>query len=194
MNKTMTNDKQTTTEGAAISVQRLVIMAVFVAMTFVVTTYINVRIPFLAANGGLVHLGNVPVFVAAAVFGKKEGTVTGAFGLGLFDLLNGLFDLLSEWAIWAPFTFVICGLIGFTYGLITKGKYETRGISFQIAAVVAAVVIKVVGYYIAEVIIYGKLLAPAASIPGNIVQIVVAGIIAIPITVAIQKAMRATKN
>lgn len=66
-----------------------------------------------------------------------------------------------------------CGLIGFTYGLITKGKYETRGISFQIAAVVAAVVIKVVGYYIAEVIIYGKLLAPAASIPGNIVQIVV---------------------
>ena len=33
MNKTMTNDKQTTTEGAAISVQRLVIMAVFVAMT-----------------------------------------------------------------------------------------------------------------------------------------------------------------
>ena len=55
----MTNDKQTTTEGAAISVQRLVIMAVFVAMTFVVTTYINVRIPFLAANGGLVHLGNV---------------------------------------------------------------------------------------------------------------------------------------
>ena len=51
MNKTMTNDKQTTTEGAAISVQRLVIMAVFVAMTFVVTTYINVRIPFLAAKG-----------------------------------------------------------------------------------------------------------------------------------------------
>ena len=187
MNKTMTNDKQTTTEGAAISVQRLVIMAVFVAMTFVVTTYINVRIPFLAANGGLVHLGNVPVFVAAAVFGKKEGAVTGAFGLGLFDLLNG-------WVAWAPFTFVICGLIGFTYGLITKGKYEKRGISFQIAAVVAAVVIKVVGYYIAEVIIYGKLLAPAASIPGNIVQIVVAGIIAIPITVAIQKAMRATKN
>ena len=140
-------------------VQRLVIMAVFVAMTFVVTTYINVRIPFLAANGGLVHLGNVPVFVAAAVFGKRRSGYR-AFGLGLFDLLNG-------WVAWAPFTFVICGLIGFTYGLITKGKYETRGISFQIAAVVAAVVIKVVGYYIAEVIIYGKLSRTAASIPGK---------------------------
>lgn len=186
MNKTMTKDKQVA-EGTAISVQSLVIMAVFVAMTFVVTTYINVRIPFLAANGGLVHLGNVPVFVAAAVFGKKEGAVTGAFGLGLFDLLNG-------WVAWAPFTFVICGLIGFTYGLITKGKSGTRGIGYQVAAVVAAVVIKVVGYYIAEVIIYGKLLAPVASIPGNIVQIVVAGIIAIPITVAIQKAMRTAKN
>ena len=37
--------------------------------------------------------------------------------------------------------------------------------------------IKVVGYYIAEVVIYGNPLAPVASIPGNLVQIGVAAVI-----------------
>lgn len=185
MSKSMVKEQKTTIiagereENAFLPVQTLVIMAVFVAMTFVVTTYINIRIPFIPANGGLVHLGNVPVFVAAAIFGKKEGAVTGALGLGLFDLLNG-------WVAWAPFTFVICGLIGFTYATIVK---ERTSIIFQILAVVVAVIIKVGGYYIAEGIIYGNWIAPAASIPGNIVQITVAGIIAIPITVAIRKAV-----
>ena len=40
-----------------------------------------------------------------------------------------------------------------------------------------ACIIKVVGYYIAEGIIYGNWLAPAASIPGNLVQIGVAAVI-----------------
>lgn len=160
-------------------IQKMVIAAVFIALTFVITTYINVRIPFIPANGGLVHLGNVPVFIAAVMFGKRIGAITGAVGLGLFDLLNG-------WVSWAPFTFLICGLIGYAYGLITQ-KHKT--IFFQIVAVLAAVLIKIAGYYIAEGIIYGNWIAPAASIPGNIVQIVVAGIIAVPLTVAIRKVM-----
>ena len=34
----------------------------------------------------------------------------------------GLFDLLSPWAIWAPFTLVIVGLMGFVVGLISEKK------------------------------------------------------------------------
>ena len=75
-------------------------------------------------------------------------------------------------------------------GLITKGKYETRGISFQIAAVVAAVVIKVVGYYIAEVIIYHNLFAPVASIPGNLVQIGTAAVIVLICVEQLRKVLR----
>lgn len=37
------------------------------------------------------------------------------------------------------------------------------------------------GYYIAEGFIYGNWIAPATSIPGNLVQIGVAAIIVIPI-------------
>ena len=161
------------------SLQEMVITAVFIALTFVVTTYINVKIPFIPANGGLVHLGNVPVFVAAAIFGKRSGALTGAIGLGLFDLLNG-------WVSWAPFTFVICGVIGLAYGWISEKK---KTFAFQILAVLAAIVIKVAGYYVAEGLIYGNWIAPAASILGNVVQITAAGVIAVPVIMAIRKAL-----
>lgn len=34
----------------------------------------------------------------------------------------GLFDLLSGWTLWAPFTFVIVGLMGFTVGKLTENE------------------------------------------------------------------------
>lgn len=163
-----------------VDIQWMVMTALFIALTYVITGYINIRIPFLAANGGLVHLGNVPVFVAAALYGRKSAALSGAIGMGLFDLTCG-------WVAWAPFTFVICGLIGWIYGLITE-KHSSKG--FLIVGVFAALLIKIVGYYLAEGLIYGNWIAPAASIPGNVVQILVAGVIAIPLILALKKMMR----
>ena len=45
------------------SVQFLTVTAVFVALTYIFTAFINVRLP-IAANGGLIHLGNVPLFLS----------------------------------------------------------------------------------------------------------------------------------
>ena len=74
----------------------LVINALFIALTLVATWLINIRLPFMG-SGGLIHLGNVPLFVAAMLFGRKTGAIAGAFGMGLFDLMSG-------WTAWAPFT------------------------------------------------------------------------------------------
>ena len=49
----------------------LVINALFIALTLVATMFINIRLPIMG-NGGLIHLGNVPLFVAALVFGRKQ--------------------------------------------------------------------------------------------------------------------------
>ena len=51
------------------SVQFLTITAAFVALTYIFTAFINVKLP-IAANGGLIHLGNVPLFIGAILFGK----------------------------------------------------------------------------------------------------------------------------
>lgn len=50
----------------------LVINALFIALTLVATMFINIKLPIMG-NGGLVHLGNVPLFIAALVYGKKQG-------------------------------------------------------------------------------------------------------------------------
>ena len=54
-------------------------------------------------------------------------------------------------------------------------------------AIIPACFIKVAGYYIAEVLLYGNLIAPLGSIPGNVMQIAVAGIIVIPVVDKLKK-------
>lgn len=148
------------------NIKFITITAVFIALTYVFTAFVNIRLP-IAANGGLVHLGNVPLFIGAIIFGKKTGAIAGGVGMGLFDLLSG-------WTAWAPFTFIIVALMGFAVGAITE---KHHGIGFDALAIGVACIIKVVGYYIAEVILFSNWLAPVTSIPGNLVQIGVAAVI-----------------
>ena len=160
----------------------LVVDALFIALTFVATWLINIRLPFVG-SGGLIHLGNVPLFVAAMLFGKKTGAIAGAFGMALVDLMSG-------WTAWAPFTFVIVGCMGFTVGLIAEKKPFKSMMVNNIVSVILAIIIKIVGYYFAEVILYGNWILPFGSIPGNIVQVGVAGII---VLVFIQKLRQIVK-
>jgi uncharacterized membrane protein len=158
--------------------QILVINALFVALTLVATMFINLKLP-IAGNGGLIHLGNVPLFIAAFVFGRKTGAIAGAFGMGLFDLISG-------WTIWAPFTFIIVGAMGYVAGLIAEKVPGKRAVVYSIA-VIAALLIKIVGYYFAEVVLYGNWIAPFGSIPGNVLQVVFAGIVVVPLVARIKK-------
>ena len=159
----------------------LVIHSLFIALTLVATMFINIRLPIMG-NGGLIHLGNVPLFVAALVFGKKTGAIAGAFGMALFDLISG-------WTLWAPFTFVIVGAMGYVAGLISE-KMPGKKVLVYTVAVVAALMIKVVGYYFTEVILYSSWVLPFGSIPGNVMQVAIAGIIVVPIVGRLKKNAR----
>lgn len=158
----------------------MVISALLIALVFVATRFINIRLP-IAVNGGLVHLGNAMLFVAAIVFGGKKGAIAGAFGMGLFDLL-------SEWAIWAPATFIIRGIMGYIIGTMANSK-DRNGKKFlwNIAGIVLAAIWMVMGYYVAEGILYGNWIAPLTSIPGNITQLIIGAIIGIPLAAALKK-------
>ncbi len=155
--------------------RKLTINAMCIALTFIATAFINIRLPIMA-NGGLIHLGNVPLFLAAMIFGKKTGAIAGALGMGLFDLISG-------WTAWAPFTFIIVGIMGYVVGKISEKNTPL----WYFIAIIAALIIKIVGYYIAEMILYSNCIAPIASIPGNVVQVVTAGIIVLPIITALKK-------
>lgn len=173
------NTKETAVNKNSLSVSEIAITGVCIALTFIATGFINIRLP-IAANGGLVHLGNVPLFLAAIIYGKRTGAFAGSFGMALFDLMGG-------WVLWAPFTFVTVGLMGFTVGAITE---KHHGFRWNVLAIAAACVIKIVGYYIAEGIIYGNWVAPALSIPGNLVQVGVAAVLVLPIAEVVRRAIQ----
>jgi uncharacterized membrane protein len=174
MNSTVLTTETTKTRA-------LVINALFIALTLVATMFINIKLPIMG-NGGLIHLGNVPLFIAALVYGKKTGAIAGAFGMGLFDLISG-------WVLWAPFTFIIVGVMGYVAGLISE-KVPGKGVLVNTLAVVIALIIKVVGYYFTEVILFSSWVLPFGSIPGNVLQVVIAGIIVVPIVGRLKRTIK----
>lgn len=154
--------------------------ALLTALVFVATAFINIRLPIIA-SGGLVHLGTVMLFITAIVFGKEKGAVAGAVGMAIFDLSSG-------WALWAPFTFVVRGIMGYMVGAITWRKNrDGNNLMINIFAIILSGVWMIVGYYITEGILYGNWLTPVASIPGNVTQIVIGLILGLPISKILKK-------
>ncbi|MDF2858535.1 MAG: transporter component [Neobacillus sp.] len=158
----------------------LILTAMLIALVFVATFFLNIRLP-IAANGGLVHLGTAMLFIASILFGPKKGAMAGAIGMGLFDLVSG-------WTLWAPFTFVVRGLQGYIVGKIawSNGRNGTS-VVFNLLGIILSVPVMLAGYYVCEGVLYGSWIAPLASIPGNLTQIVVGICIAIPVGVVLKK-------
>lgn len=160
--------------------------ALLIALVFIATKFINIRLP-LASTGGLVHLGNTMLFISAIVFGKRKGAIAGAFGMGLFDLL-------SEWAIWAPFTFVVRGIMGYIIGSIAwSGNKRGESVFTNITAIIISGVWMIFGYYVTEMILYGNHVKAMLSIPGNITQIVIGLIIGLPISKVLRKYIKVNR-
>ena len=157
--------------------KEIVITGLAVALVFT-ATMIHIRLPI--GQGGLIHLGNIPLVLVAIIFGRKMGAIAGAFGMGLFDLMGG-------WTPWAPATFIIVGLMGYAVGVISEKKDNVAGYAM---AILVACAMKIVGYYIAEALIYGNWVQPVLSIPGNLIQIGVAAVIVLPIAGMLKQALR----
>ena len=134
--------------GTAVSVKSLAITAICLVLVYVFTAVVNIRLPF-APNGGL------------------TGMIAGGIGMALFDLLSG-------WTLWAPFTLVIVGCMGFVVGAVTEKK---KSFPFYLLALLLACAIKIGGYYLAEAVIYQNWVVPLTSIPGNLIQVGAAAII-----------------
>ena len=159
----------------------ITLTAMFIVLTYIFTL---IGVNITVGLGGYLHLGNIPLLVAAIFFGKKIGAVSAGVGMALFDLL-------SPYAIWAPYTLVIGLATGFVVGLITEKK---KTVPVIILAAVVAAIVKVVGYYFAEVMIYGSWIAPFVSIPANTMQVVIATVVVLaiikPLRTAVEKIKR----
>jgi uncharacterized membrane protein len=162
------------------SVKDLALSGVLIALVFVATYFIQFQLPF-SATGGLVHMGNVALFTIAMVFGSKKGAISGAFGMALFDIFSG-------WFVWAPGTFIVRGIMGLIIGLVyeKRAKNQANLVLVTGVAIVLSSLWMMGGYYIVEGLLYGNWIAPMGSIPGNITQISIGWIIALPLSAVLK--------
>lgn len=155
------NDKKT---------RDIVITGLMAAIIFVLT-YINIRLPFSMNDGGLIHLGGVGLIIACYLLMPVNSALAGGIGMGLFDLL-------SPYAVWAPFTFFIRFFQGFVFSKLLLKK----DVKFEILGLIMFTIIDMAGYYIAEGIIYGNFIAPMASMPAEAILCAASIVIGVPLS------------
>lgn len=147
--------------------------AILIALTTVMTMVI--QIPSVSTNG-YINLGDMVVFLAALILGKKGGLIVGGFG-------SAMADILLAYAHYAPITLIVKGLEGYIAGRI----FETdMGKKRPIIATVTGGLFMAFGYYIPEIFLYGGK-AALVSVPGNIVQGLVGAITSVLLFKALEK-------
>lgn len=135
---------------------KLAAAGLFAAMIAVMTAYIC-HIPY-GANGGYIHFGDALIYVAAVFLPKPYALAAAAIGGGVADLLTS--------PMWAPATVIIKMLIVLPF----SGNGEKILTARNWAAPFVAGVLSAAGYYVAEGVLFGTFIAPAASLPGSFIQ------------------------
>ena len=169
--------KNTNLSSTSSNIRDIVQMGLLSALTFVAAWAIH--IPY--GNGGVIHLGDSMIFLTAVVFGRRYAAVSGALGMTMFDILSGF-------SIWAPYTFVIKAVMGLIAGsLAFEGGYRGSSVIRNFAGMLLAGIWALLGYYAAEAIITWNIVQPIFSILGNVIQVSAGMAIAFVIITAIKK-------
>lgn len=148
-------------------------MAMLMALTTVMT--MAIRIPTVGTNGYL-NLGDMVVFLAAMMLGKKGGLLVGGLGSAMADLLSG-------YTHYAPITLIVKGLEGYIAGSILE---TDMGRKRPLVANIIGGLWMAFGYYIPEIFMYGGK-AALASVPGNIMQGLLGAVTAVLLFAAMKK-------
>ncbi len=144
-------------QSTAKTVRQLTVTALFAAIITFTTAYFF-HIPI--GTSGYIHLGDAFIYLAAAFLPTPYAMAAAAIGAGLADALSGM----PEWIL---FTVIIKALMSICFTYKADRIVNVR----NIVGSVAAGVINIVGYYFAEVILYGNWIAPLLSIPtGGLLQ------------------------
>jgi uncharacterized membrane protein len=154
----------------------LSLAAVFTALVAVATLVIRIPVP---ATGGYINIGDALIFTAALSMGWLVGGVAGGVGSAIADMIG--------YPVFAPLTLVVKGLQGLLVGYIADGKSVKR----DVIAWLVGSLIMISGYFIGEAYIMQLGVAAAlVEVPGNMSQVVVGGLIGIPLSRLIRKRLQ----
>lgn len=147
-------------------VQKIAFTGLIAALSYVVFTFLQIKIHLPGGDATSIHLGNAVCVLGALLLGGVYGGIGGAIGMTIGDLLDPIY------IVYAPKTFILKLCIGLITGLVAHRighiSYETNTKKvwlWTIAAAVAGLLFNVifdplVGYFY-KLVILGK---PAAEL------------------------------
>ena len=147
------------------------ITGIFSALVFVITAYLHIP-----TYNGYVHCGDGVIFIAASILPMPYSIVVGVLGAMLADLLTGF-------AIWAPGSMIIKGLLALLF-TCKSNKILTKR---NLVMLLPAALISAAGYCLYEALITGSFIASLSGIPGSIIQAVASSILFVVAGLAMDK-------
>lgn len=176
------------------NLQKIVLTGLFAALSYVVFTFLQIKITLPGGDATSIHLGNAVCVIGALLLGGVYGGLGGAIGMTIGDLLDPVY------IVYAPKTFIlkfciglITGLIAHKLGHISTEKNEKKVLLWTILATVGGLLFNVVfdpliGYYY-KLLILGR---PAAELvlAWNIVSTSINAVTSSFVSVVIYMALR----
>ncbi|WP_425538193.1 ECF transporter S component [Microaceticoccus formicicus] len=144
-----------------IKIRDLAYVGLSIALITLGTMVIQIPIP---ATSGYIHVGDGIILLVAVTFGAKYGLIAGGVGSALADIISG-------YTIWAPFTLIIKGIMGYAMGTVSKsdGQLSFTSSRSYLGSIIATVIM-VFGYFVAGSFLTGTMSAALLSVPWNALQ------------------------
>lgn len=159
------------------SLLRITNTAIFTAIILLATSVIK----FSTGLGeGYIHLGDSFIYLAACILPFPYCIIAGALGGALADILSG-------YAIWAIPTMIIKMLNVIPFALVCRKYKSSKILSKQtVLMTVVSGIITILGYFVAESVLY-SVASATLSLIGNTIQAIASGIIFVIIAKAVDK-------
>ena len=145
---------------------KIVMTGVMAALSYVIFTFLQIKIPLGPGDATSIHLGNAVCVLGALMLGGLYGGLGGAIGMTIGDLLDPIY------VVYAPKTFILKLCIGLITGFVAHkvGKIDQKHdnkavLPWVIAAAVAGLLFNVIfdplfGYFY-KLVLLGQ---PAAQV------------------------------
>lgn len=92
--------------------QKMVMTGMFAALSYVVFTFLQIKITLPGGDATSIHLGNAVCVLGALILGGAWGGIGGALGMTIGDLFDPVY------IVYAPKTFILKLCIGLVTGFI----------------------------------------------------------------------------
>lgn len=179
---------------------RIALTGVFAALSYVVFTFLQIKIPLPGGDATSIHLGNAVCVLGALLLGGVYGGIGGAIGMTIGDLLDPVY------VVYAPKTFLlkfciglITGIIAHKIGKISQSTDQKKVWVFTILAAVGGLLFNVIfdpliGYFY-KILILGKPMAEVTlgwNIASTSINAVTSGIVSVLVYMALRPALKRT--